>query len=37
MEETITLVQIMDCPTITVHADKCYKALIDSGAALSLL
>ena len=28
---------IMDCPTITVHAGKHYKALIDSGAAISLL
>ena len=27
----------MDFPTITVHAGKCYKALIDSGAAISLL
>ena len=27
----------MDCPTITVHAGKCYKGLIDSGAAISLL
>ena len=27
----------MDCPTITVHAGKHYKALIDSGAAISLL
>ena len=27
----------MDCPTITVHAIKCYKALIDSGAAISLI
>ena len=27
----------MDCPTIMVHAGKCYKALIDSGAARSLL
>ena len=28
----------MDCLTITVHAGKCYKALIDSGAAtISLL
>ena len=26
----------MDCPTITIHARKCYKALIDSGAAISL-
>ena len=27
----------MDCPTITVHTGKDYKALIDSGAAISLL
>ena len=27
----------MDCPTITVHAGKCYKDLIDSGAAISLI
>ena len=27
----------MDCPTITVHAGKCYKVLIDSGAAISLI
>ena len=27
----------MDCPTITVYAGKCYKALINSGAAISLL
>ena len=27
----------MDCPTITVHTSKCYKALIDSGAAISLI
>ena len=26
-----------DCPTITVHTGKCYKALIDSGATISLL
>ena len=37
MEETITVAHIMDCPTITVHAGKCHKALIDSGAAISLL
>ena len=37
MQETITMACIMDCPTITVHACKCYKALIDSGAAISLL
>ena len=27
----------MDCPSITVHARKCYKALIDSGAAILLI
>ena len=27
----------MECPTITVHARKCYKALINSGAAISLI
>ena len=27
----------MDCPTITVHAGKHYKALIDSGAVISLI
>ena len=27
----------MDCPTITVHAGKCYKALIDLGAVILLL
>ena len=38
MEETITIVvHIMDCPTITIHAGKCYKALIDSEATISLL
>ena len=37
MEETITVACIMDCPTITVHAGKWYKALIDSDAAISLL
>ena len=26
----------MDCCTITAYAGKCYKALIDSGAAISL-
>ena len=36
-EETITVASIMDCPTITVHAGKHYKALIDSGAAISLI
>ena len=28
---------IMDCPTIMIHGGKCYKALIDSGADISLL
>ena len=28
---------ITDCPTIMVHTGKCYKALIDSGAAISLI
>ena len=37
MEETITVACIMDCPTIMVHADKCYKALINSEANTSLL
>ena len=36
-EETVTMAHIMDCPTITVYASKCYKALIDSGGAISLL
>ena len=27
----------MDYPTITVHAGKCYKALIESGAAILLM
>ena len=35
--KTITIAHITDCPTITVHAGKCYKALIDSGATISLL
>ena len=35
--KTITISHITDCPTITVHAGKCYKALIDSGAAISIL
>ena len=36
-QEAIIVACIMDCPSITVHAGKCYKALIDSGAAISLL
>ena len=27
----------MDCPTITIHAGKPYKVLIDSGADISLI
>ena len=27
----------MDCPTITIHTGKCYKALINSGATISLI
>ena len=27
----------MDCPKVTVHAGKCYKSLIDSGAVISLI
>ena len=37
MEESITVACIMDCPMITLHAGKCYKALINSGADISLL
>ena len=37
MEETITVADIMDCPMIMVHAGKHYKALINSGANISLL
>ena len=37
MEETVTVAHIMDCPMITGHAGKCYKALIYSGATTSLL
>ena len=28
---------ITDCPTITVYIGKCYKALTDSGVAISLI
>ena len=37
MQQPVTVALIMDCPTITVHARKCYKALINSGAAISLI
>ena len=36
-EENITVACIMDYPTIMVHAGKCYKALIDLEAAISLI
>ena len=36
-KDTIMVACITDCPTITVHTGKHYKALIDSGAAISLL
>ena len=36
-KDIITAAHITDCPTITVHAGKCYKALTESGAAISLL
>ena len=32
-----TIAHITDCPTVTVHAGKCYQALIDSGATISLI
>ena len=36
-EDIITIAYITDCPTVTVHAGKCYQALIDSGATISLI
>ena len=33
----VTVALITDCPTIMVHTGKCYKDLIDSGAAISLM
>ena len=33
----ITIAHITDCPTVTVHAGKCYQALIDSGAGILLI
>ena len=37
IEVTVTVACIMDCPTFTVHARKCYTALSDVGAAISLI
>ena len=36
-EDTITMAHITDCPAVTIHAGKHYQALIDSGAAISLI
>ena len=36
-EEAITIACIMDYPTIMVHAGKCYNALIETLAAISLI
>ena len=35
--KNVTIALITDCPTLTVHTEKRYKALIDSGAAISLV
>ena len=37
MKEAVTVACIMEFPTITVHTRKHYKALTDSGAAISLI
>ena len=36
-KDSVTIAHITDCPTIIVHTGKHYKALIGSGAAISLL
>ena len=36
-QELVTVALIIDCPTITVHERKHYKAVIDSGAVISLI
>ena len=36
-KDAVTIAHITDCPTIVVHAQKHFKALIDSGATISLL
>ena len=33
----ITVAHITGCPTVTVHAGRCYRALIDLEAAISLI
>ena len=35
-KDIFTIAHITDCPTKIVHTGKCYKALIDSRAAISL-
>ena len=35
--KNVTIALIMDCPTITEYAGKCYKALTDSEPAISLV
>ena len=35
--KNVTIALITDCPTIPVHTGKCYRALIDSGANVSLV
>ena len=37
LNKNVTIALIMDCPTITMHTGKHYKALIESGAAISLV
>ena len=37
IKDTVTITHITDCPTSIVHTGKHYKALIDSGTAISLL
>ena len=36
-DNIITIAHITDFPTVTVHAGRHYQALIDSGAAISLI
>ena len=36
-DHIITIAHITDCPTVIIHAGKCYQALIDSGAGISLI
>ena len=36
-DDTITIADITDCPTVTMHAGKCCQVLIDSGASISLI